>query len=460
MAMANSDERLRAAAIAANRFGLGARPGDLDRIAHDPRGWLLSQIERPVVSATFEGADFPSMMEVREAIASGDAQKRQAMVQDFRKKAVASMGANMTRVASAELSFHERLVWFWLNHFTVTTNRRFIAVIISSYRHDAIEPFVTGRFVDMLQATARHPAMLSYLNNRASVGANSPAGKNFGRGLNENYARELLELHTVGVDGGYSQTDVIELAKILTGWSITPRPDAASRFAFLPRRHEPGLKIVLGKTYGQRPGEAEGTEVLNDLARHSSTARFVARKLAVHFVSENPPRGLLFDLEDAFVRSDGDLREVYRVLIGSPDAWQSERQRLRNPFDYVLAAVRAIGGGRRRSRIPGGMEVGGGRWGRQILRGMNIMGQKPFGAASPRGWPEEAAYWSGPDAVLERVQWAHAIAQIVPSRDVIKLSRQVLGPDISGTTRFVIEGAESPAQGLALLLSSPEFQRR
>lgn len=463
MATRFSDRQLREAAIAANRLGLGARPGDLPEIAQDPRGWALSQIQRPIVSAAFTMPDsMPTFMEIRAKTRGMDPEARKKVFLKVRKDVAGALGDNLVQVAASDQSFHERLVWFWLNHFTVSITRRPVALVMASYRRDAIEPFVTGRFEDMLMAVARHPAMLAYLDNHASIGPNSSAGRQRKVGLNENYARETLELHTVGVEGGYDQDDVIDLAKILTGWMVDRRGKNGPFFTFGNQRHEPGPKRVMGKVYGKNEtGIREGEAVLRDLANRPETARLISFKLARHFISDNPPADVVARLADVFISTRGDLREMYRVLVNSPEVWEAERRKLRTPFEFVIATGRALGVG----RDHGGMmsellSVQRPDWGKHMMRGMGMMGQLPFRALSPKGWPDEARYWSAPDAVVERIQWAHQVGKALAQHDASVLSEQILGPDVSRNTQFLLRGAESPAQGVALFLSSPEFQRR
>ena len=441
------------AIIALNRLGLGARPGELARIASDPHGWAQAQITNNVVSAQI---DSPSMrdviLEFRAIRKKDKPEDKKEARKAMRREAKTLMSRHLVAVAGTEMPFRERLVWFWLNHFTVSMTKPALVLAVGAYRRDAIEPHLTGRFEDMLSAVVHHPAMLVYLDNHQSIGPNSKVGRRRKRGLNENLAREILELHTLGVDGGYTQNDVIEFAKILTGWSLDPRNENGNGFGFFNRRHEPGPKQLLGKRYQSRTGEAEGQSALKDLAAHPSTAHHIATKLAVHFIADDPPSTSVKRLEDSFNRSGGDLKVLYETLLTDPELWRAEQRKFRAPFDYVMATVRAMG------NFGGAMETD--RLGKRIAQSLELMGQPLFRAPSPKGWPDVASHWAGSEAILERADWAWTLARRSPNRDASSLLDDVLGPQVSERTRFVVVGAADPAQGLALLFSSPEFQRR
>jgi uncharacterized protein (DUF1800 family) len=434
--------------IAAARFGYGARPGELGRIADDPRGWLLDQL-RPGVPLPPQLASLPSGHDViAEAMRfRGDPEGRKR----FNRERVAPLFrdelARRTRAAAeSDTPFRERLVRFWSNHFTVSALANRSRPVVGAFEREAIRPHVVGRFRDLLGAVVKHPAMLIYLDNVASVGPNSPRGFRSGRGLNENLAREIMELHTLGVDGGYTQADVAEFARILTGWSIADEKDATpGAFAYRYDLHEPGPKRLLGRIYDQG-GQAEGEAALDMLARHPATARHIARKLAVHFVADDPPPAAVERLRRSFVEADGDLGALARALVDLPEIWQRPYTKVKSPDELTVSTWRLIGAPEK----PG-----------PLLAPLRLLGQIPFTAPSPAGWPDTAADWVAPEMMVHRIQLADLIARRAARRfDPRSLAIDALGPAASETTRRTIDRAPSPHEALALLLASPEFQRR
>lgn len=353
--------------------------------------------------------------------------------------------ARFARLLSGEADFTERLVLFWANHFAVSAAPGgALLALVGPFEREAIRPHVTGRFRDMLQAAAAHPAMLAYLTNTRSIGPNSPAGRRTGAGLNENLAREILELHTLGVDGGYTQADVRALAEALTGWTIGgPNSAAPGRFLFNAPAHEPGPRTVLGRLYPEG-GEAQGRAILEDLARHPATARHIARKLAAHFVADDPPPALVDRLAATFQETEGDLAALARALLLSPEAWAPERRKLRSPLEFLIAAVRTS----RAAPSP------------QRLAGMLAnLGQPPFRPSSPKGFPDRSEEWLAPDAIKTRADFALELAAGFTG-DPRALAREALGAALTDETATAIRRAETPRQGLAILLMAPEFQRR
>jgi uncharacterized protein (DUF1800 family) len=357
----------------------------------------------------------------------------------------AEANAKLRRLLSGEADFIERLVLFWSNHFAVSAapGGRMIA-FVGPFEREAIRPHVTGRFAEMLHASTRHAGMLAYLDNARSAGPNSPAGRRQGRGLNENLAREVLELHTLGVDGGYTQADVTSFAAALTGWTVGgPGTPGAGRFVFAAPAHEPGPKTVLGKRYAEE-GEAQARAVLDDLARHPSTARHVARKLAVHFVADDPPPGLVARLAETFRRTDGDLAAVTRALLTAPEAWAPARTKLRSPIEFLVAAQRTAGADMRTERLTGMLAN---------------LGQPVFRPPSPQGFPDRSDAWLAPDAIKTRADFAIELGAGYTG-DARALARAALGAALTDETSTAIRRAETPRQGLAILLMAPEFQRR
>jgi uncharacterized protein (DUF1800 family) len=458
------------AVIAANRFGLGARAGELSAVDRDPRRWLLSQLDRgppPQIAQLAGSAEIlrdvqTQQREVRMARQSGDAEAAKAAQRAnrtmFRDHFVEHATARYEIAAVTDAPFRERLVHFWSNHFAVSADKPPLPALAGTLENEAIRPHVTGRFVDMLLAVEKHPAMLTYLDNQTSMGPNSPAARAAARrgrdlGLNENLAREILELHTLGVDGGYTQQDVTTFAKVITGWSIGGGPgpfaqggDAVGEFQFRTMMHEPGAKTLLGNTY-REDGVAEGERVLRDLAAHPSTARFIARKLAQHFAGDEPPPTLVERLRASFARTGGDLPALYRVLVESPEAWLASAQKFKSPQDFVISTYRAFG---QRPDKP-----------QQMIAFLDQLGQRPYTPGSPAGFPDVDAQWNGGAALLKRIDWATAVGRFVGDRvNPATLASELLGPTLTDHTRTAIARAASAAQGLTLLLASPEFQRR
>jgi uncharacterized protein (DUF1800 family) len=352
--------------------------------------------------------------------------------------------------AHADVGFAERLVHFWSNHFCVSVEKGpNVRAIAGSFEREAIRPHVLGHFRDMLKAVEGHPAMLFYLDNAQSFGPHSKAGQNHKRGLNENLAREVLELHTLGVDGGYTQADVTSLARILTGWTLAGREGRLGEpgtFVFFANAHEPGDQTLMGKVY-RAGGMEQGETALSDLARHPATAQHIARKLARHFVADNPPESLVARLATAFRDTDGDLKSVTIALVDSDEAWTAPLSKMRTPEEFMMAALRAI------DRMPD--DPG------QILGPLAAMGMPLWQPPGPNGWPDTVDAWASPEGMKSRLDASAAIAArlknlINPS----ELLDTVAGEAASTETRQAVTRAESRQQGLAMLFMSPEFQRR
>lgn len=379
--------------------------------------------------------------------ANGAPQMRNPAQDIFR----AEVAARIALAVAEPVGFSERLAWFWSNHFCVSVAKGApVRAIAGAYEREAIRPHIFGRFTDMLLAVQTHPAMLIYLDNRQSIGPNSRAGNRRGRGLNENLAREILELHTLGVGGGYTQNDVTSLAKIITGWTVVGPNDEdheIGEFFFNANRHEPGDQIVLGKVY-RDGGVEQGRAALIDIARHPATAKHIATKLARHFVSDEPPAALVAALTRVFRETDGDLAAVSLALLRSPHAWEPEARKIRSPQEFLVASLRAIGG----SAAPAAPA---------ILGALGAMGQQLWNPAGPNGYPDTLAHWASAEGIKTRLDVAAQLARRVGTwRDPNMLAEVVLGPLAPRETRQAIARAESRPQGLALMLMSPEFQRR
>jgi uncharacterized protein (DUF1800 family) len=455
-----------ASVIAANRFGLGARPGDLARIDAGPERWLIDQLAGPsrpppdIAALPASSAVLVEVQELRrerrdEADDTGNVKNYGRRV---REHYMAQAGARYRYATRCEQPFHERLVHFWSNHFAVSADKQPLPAIAGLYEKEAIRPYVTGKFADLLLAAIRHPAMILYLDNQRSVGPGSPAGRRAGRreravGLNENLAREILELHTLGVDGSYTQADVTTFAAVITGWSMgggAPNGRFAEgepgRFEFREAIHEPGSKTVLGRRYRQE-GVAQGEAVLRDLAVHPSTARHLATKIARHFVADEPPERLVAGLTETFVDTGGDLAAVYETLVRAPEPWAVTFGKYKSPQDFVISAFRAF------DHVPAEPRV--------VVSALDVMGQAPFRPGSPQGWPDSAEQWGGADALYKRIEWCNTVARVAGGRtNPLELADAALGPALTAPTRRAVARAESVAQGTTLLLASPEFQRR
>ncbi len=366
--------------------------------------------------------------------------------------------ATLARYATSPDGMRERLTRFWANHFTVVGKRPMTRPLPSTFVEDAIRPHLAGRFSDMLRAAVTHPMMLDYLDQFTSFGEGSVAGRRQGKGLNENLAREVLELHTLGVDGPYTQTDVREFANLLAGFTF----DRQGKVTFFPGRGSPGAETVLGKSYGGRkPRLADVHAALDDLAIHPATARHIARKLAMHFVSDTPDPGLVSDIETAFLMSGGDLLATYTALLNHPAAWDPNLQKAKQPFDFVASSLRAFG-------VTGDQIIG--FKGKDVLNGivqpMALMGQKWERPDGPDGWPDDAAHWITPQGLAARIQWALTIptemgkvlgASLPDPREFVDTA---LGSLANDQVSFVAAAAETRWEGVGLILSAPSFQRR
>jgi len=355
--------------------------------------------------------------------------------------------ARIHAALAAKIGFAERLAWFWSNHFCVSADKGGVRPICGAYEREAIRPHVLGRFHDMLLAVESHPAMLIYLDNARSIGPNSLAGMRQKRGLNENLAREILELHTLGVRTVYKQEDVTSFAKVITGWTVAPLrqdPARAGEFAFNPRMHEPGAQIVIGKSYPE-DGVQQGRGVLAMLARHPATAKHVATKLACHFVADEPPPTLVARLSRRFLDTDGNLKEMAKALVAAPEAWDSARPKLKRPGEWIISAMRAGG------VVPA--DIG------PVMQAHNLLGEPLWRPSAPKGFADESAPWL--DGLSQRLDIANALARRVGAdADPRELFEETLDPIASAQTREAITRAESRPQALALLFMSPEFQRR
>ena len=487
--------------IAVNRFGLGARPGAPP--VRDGEGWLLGQmtafVMRPAAIAAAPDsaavaadlADYQQMQRAaRAAAAPGDAgagmktagaanamtgaparvrppvddatrAARQMARRQGRDDYGSAVAARTIVALTTETPFVERLVHFWANHFAVSADKLTVVGLAGTMEFEAIRPHVLGRFGDMLAAVERHPAMLLYLDQAVSVGPNSALGARVAArgvrkvGLNENLAREILELHTLGVRTGYTQADVTEFARAMTGWTVAglgrggrdgPDGGAPGSFRFAAAVHEPGDRMIVGKRYAAG-GEDQAQAVLRDLAVNPATATHIATKLARHFAGDVPPPAMVARLRTAFLKSGGDLPTVYRALIASPEAWVEAPVKFKTPWEWSISSMRALG---QTSVQPG------------VITGlMNQLGQPVWKPGQPVGYDDIAASWAGPDAVMRRVEAAERFATRAGTAiDARALATQLFPAAVSDATTQALARAESPGQALALLLVAPESMRR
>jgi uncharacterized protein (DUF1800 family) len=473
------------AALALHRFGMGPRPGSIAAIAADPRGALLGELERPSAGLAAaaalpssskayrivneanakrqaraivakreqeaakrqQTAEAPAMMEATEQGAGAMAEKAaaEAVPDPGRGFYLDETRVRIEAALGAEIGFTERLVWFWSNHFCISADK--IQSMSGAYEREAIRPHVLGRFADMLQAVEGHPAMLFYLDNLGSMGANSIAGINRTRGLNENLARETLELHTLGVRSGYTQDDVVSFANVLTGWTLLPpadNPEHGGEFSFNPRLHEPGAQKVLGKTYAD-DGVEQGRAVLRDLAAHPATATHLATRLAAHFIADTPPPALVERMAKVFLDTGGDLKETAKTMVSSPEAWSEPPTKLKRPSEWVVSMVRAAGITQTNPK--------------RFTAGQTLLGERLWRPPSPKGYSDDEASWI--DGMGRRLDvannFAERLADKVDPQDVIE---NVLGSQVSPEVQQAVGRAESRQQALALLFMSAELQRR
>ncbi len=441
-------------AIAVSRFGFPTlTAGSLSREGASAR--LLSDLDPDAVAISGElpstGQSLRAMVAKREIARAGAAADTMRAVpgdpDEARSKFEPELRAGLAAARAQQTGFAERLVLHWSNHFTVSAVTGKVGWSIAPFAREVIRPHLFGRFEAMLTAATTHPAMLFYLDNQSSIGPNSTVGLRRGAGLNENLARELLELHTLGVDGGYDTNDIGALARILTGWTVDIKPGSPTcgDVVFDPRRHEPGSKRLLGRTITES-GPDELRDALHLLATHPATARNVSRRLAIGFLGDAPPEALLRALSADFQRSGGDLRSLAATLVASDVMWTEPPRKLRPPIEMLYAADRLLG----TAPVPPTLVKASGALGQPFLR-----------APSPKGWAQEDDAWVTPDGIKSRLDWSAQVAGQLGDRFTsLPLREAASSRSIGEHTHAMLAGAESPAQALTLLLMSPEFQRR
>lgn len=463
----NADER---ALHLLNRLGYGPRPGDIRLLLNQgEETWLEGQLhpgtlplpeDLTSILTSMPGSGMapeglyrtygpPAMRAVKGSQEAQKALRQRAnqVLQDAQRERV-------LRACKSPSQLEEVLTEFWFDHFNVFSGKGPLNILVGDYERRAIRPFVLGRFRDMLGSVAHHPAMLFYLDNWMNTAPGTKGAKGRFSGINENYARELLELHTLGVNGGYTQADVLALARILTGWGLV-RGDQAQGFAFDAARHDLEPKTLLGRTFpatGQSPGQQEVEDALDMLARHPATARHIAFKLTRRFVADEPPKPLVDRLAHVFASTDGDLRAVIRAMIKSPEFWRREhfQARFKTPYRQVISSLRAA------DVLPGD--------GRPALGILSQMGMPVYGWLTPDGYKDTEAAWLSPDAVLRRIDQANALAGAIKARSQKNMPsaeerlREALGPGLSARTLEALSGAPEALRP-ALILGSPDFMR-
>jgi uncharacterized protein (DUF1800 family) len=472
--------------LALNRFGLGWRAGDApprgdvaamlraDLARYDPAPAAIAALPpRRAAVATFKNYR-DDRRAMRAAEAAGMPAEAEVIARDVRVHYLDAAAARMQQAAVTASPFAERLVHFWSNHFAVSVQSLPVAALAGDFENGAIRPNVMGKFSDLLKSAALHPAMLLFLDQAQSVGPASLLAQRAGAraaqgpeagsprklGLNENLAREILELHSLGVNGGYAQGDVTAFARALTGWTVAGMGQRADRLlermgaraepgdaVFVPPMHEPGAQTILGKRYAGQ-GREQSLAVLDDLAVHPATARHIATKLARHFAADAPPPALVTRLERAFIASGGDLPTLYRTLIDAPEAWQTAAPKFKTPWDWTVSMLRATG----LKDLPDR---------RGAVGALAQLGQPIWQPGSPAGYDDIADRWAGASGLMLRAELAARIAGGIASRTDPRIWGAAMMAGAAGeATLTAISRADSPAQGVVLALMAPEFLRR
>lgn len=451
--MSLSPAAAHAAMIAFQRFGLGAKPGGPVAIGADPKAALLAEINTPDV-ALIPAGGLPTYAEAA----------REGTFDGSRADAVcrAEINGRVDKHISADIGFAERLVLFWSNHFSMSILKdHIIRSTLGQLERDVIRKHVLGKFSDMLNGVIAHPAMIAYLDNANSVGPGSVVGVRGRRGFNENLAREILELHTLGSGGQQTEADIRAFTRILTGWSFVRAREAESgesggtqqnrgQFIFRADWHEPDPIAMMNKIYPDE-GQKQGQRVLNDLAKHRSTAEHIAFKLVQHFIADEPTPAMVDPIRNAFLQSRGDLKIVAEALIDLPEAWSTPLAKIRTPYELSIAQFRALGYRYTPTEY------------RYFLNTQRVLQQPLWECPSPTGYPDHTLDWLNPDGMKLRLDTALLAAMRWGSRyngSVDTLARKLYGRALSKQTRERIIGSGPVVNGLTILFSSPEFQRR
>lgn len=440
--------------INASRFGYGIRPNEAPFSAG-----LLAQMQS--VDPADTAMDFSNTEQRGDGLLAlrqeqrdngNESRKYKKLRQELRDLVNEDFRRLLLRPMLSPRGFRERIFAFWLDHFTVAPKQLNSQILLGGYFEDAIRPNLSGRFADLLKAVVTHPSMILFLDQNASVGPNSTGGQRRDRGLNENLAREILELHTLGVDGGYSQDDVRQFAELLTGLTVTQEGTE-----FKQGIAEPGAETILGQTYGGGRASLENIfEFLEDLAIHPTTARHLANKLAVHFVGPEPNAAYVDAMSDAYLSSGGDLVALYDVLLNHKAAEAPLGQKARTPFEYMVCCLRALETQSDTIQNLNPRELRNG-----FFTPLVSMGQPPFRPSGPDGWNEALEAWITPPTLATRINWAGALAQNNATHlDPRRLLETVLGPLAPNDLSFAVAAAETKWEGVALMLISPTFMRR
>jgi uncharacterized protein (DUF1800 family) len=460
------------AAIAVTRFGLGARPGEIAKARPNPKAWLKAQITppsapEPAGKLEDSATRFAAYQQFRKTrinlkLAAGAGTPQELMNRQQVVGAGDELLARAQLASRTDAPFAERWVMFWANHFTVSAIKGVAAPLVGPFEREVVRKHAFDRFETMLVASSSHPGMLLYLDQAQSVGPDSPGlmqvsrrgiggGAKRSAGLNENLAREIMELHTVGVNSGYGQADVTEFAKALTGWGVGNVRDVGDRdgrFTYHPYSHEPGPRTVMGKRYPD-VGGPQALNILHDLADHPATAQHIAKKLAIHFVSDDPPPALVSKLAASFTGSGGNLAVVAATLVEADEAWAPQQDKFKTPYEFLISSWRAMDGAPDMAQ--------------QMTNPLKAMGQPAFQAPSPKGWDDTAASWATPANLIQRLTWSQGFAaQAAAARTGQPLiaAQTCLGARLTPQTSAAIASAESRPEALTILFMSPEFQRR
>lgn len=406
----------------------------------EPKLVDLRNLRRAEVAARNTAGHQASREAVRDAVLIG----RQSQLDDYM--------AMLTRGATTSDGLRERLAAFWADHFTVRAKNQFTRHLVGPYVESAIRPVMTGSFETLLKTAVLHPMMIDYLDQSRSIGPQSYVAQNSGGGLNENLARELMELHTLGVDGPYAQADVRELAELLTGlfWN----PDRL--LEYLPRRAEPGAETVLGQTFSAQPEMETVEAALSALAAHPATGWHICTKLAVHFVSDTPAPALIVAMVARWNETKGNLLAVYEAMLTHPDAWHDTPEKVKPPVAYIMSSLRALGLGSELAALDPALQT------RHLLSPLRVMGQAWERPTGPDGWPEAAQAWITPQFLAGRINWAMIVPHhlMTPLPDPRAFVYDALGPMPPDDTVFAARAAETRAVGIGVVLASSAFQRR
>jgi uncharacterized protein (DUF1800 family) len=450
------------------RFGNGASPNLAKLSEVNGQTWLLSQlvqyeIESPKLNSEQALKNIflyrAERIRLEKLNATGPTDidsmardKADQKLKDMRKAMFGSTLALTEQIILQSIQTDQplqaRLLDFFSNHFSVSASNLNMRVIAPTLEVEAIAPHLHGYFSDMLVSVTQHPAMIYYLNNENSIGPNSKIGlRQKQRGLNENLGREILELHTLGVNAGYLQKDVEALSKGLTGWSIGGKnKNQTVGFMFKPNAHEPAEKTLLGIKYPEANSKSpqQAIDMLRNLAQHEKTASHLSYKLAKHFIADQPPKKLVQAMTASWIRSKGHIPSVMKVLIEHPESWSTCAQKFKTPREYLVSVCRACQLNRTK---PG------------LIKTLEILGQTPYSSGSPSGFSDSANDWASASSILNRIEWAEHIAEQVKGSPT-EVAKIALGHLLHADTEKKIAQAESKRQGLAMLFMSPEFLRR